>query len=330
VTLLGKLLKPLFEVSQQEVPSFPEEDNWTTQRLKKVVFTVTECCHITLRNSRFEILASRLDAYDEELRGFAYEGAGVGLAALDCFLPWKKRTRAFVDGPGSRYIYAVYLGAGMGLARIHRHPEPFRERLQDPIFSWVVLDGYGFHEGFFARRRYVKQHAVPAHLSGYARRVFDQGLGRSIWFSAGANIERVVSTIGSFDPSRHADMWSGVGLACGYTGGVDRPTIETLQSVVADIPCSGRDSHWSHLALGAVIAARARQQVGNLAAHNEIACEVLCGRTSKEAAHMADLALQDLPPDGIEPAYEIWRQRIRKQLISLRGEEMKSETPLVQ
>lgn len=319
MTLLGKLLKPLFEVSHRDVPSFPGDDNWTTQRLKKVVFTVTECCHITLRNSRFEALVPRLDAYDEELRGFAYEGAGVGLAALDCFLPWKNRTRAFVDGPGSRYLYAVYLGAGMGLARIHRHPEPFRVRLQDPLFSWVVLDGYGFHEGFFARRRYVEQRAVPVHLSGYARRAFDQGLGRSIWFSSGANIDRVVSTIGSFDPSRHADLWSGVGLACGYTGGVDRPTIETLQSVVANIPCSGRDSHRSHLALGVVIAAIARQRVGNPASHNEIACEVLCDLSSKEAAHMADLALQDLPLDGIEPAYETWRQRIRKQLVLLRG-----------
>lgn len=321
MTLLGQLLKPLFEVSQRDVPSFPADDNWTMQRLKKVVFTVTECCHITLRNSRFEVLVPRLDAYDEELRGFAYEGAGVGLAALDCFLPWKNRTRDFVDGPGSPYIYAIYLGAGMGLARIHRKPEPFRVRLHDPLLSWVVLDGYGFHEGFFDRRRSVEQRIVPTHLSGYARRAFDQGLGRSIWFSAGANVERVVTTIGTFDPSRHADLWSGVGLACGYTGGVDRPTIEMLQSVVTNIPCSDPGTYRSYLALGVVMAARARQQVGNLASHNEIACEVLCNLSSKEAAHMAELALQDLPFDGIEPAYEIWRQRIRAQLILLRGEE---------
>jgi hypothetical protein len=62
-----------------------------------------------------------------------------------------------------------------------------------------------------------------------------------------------------------------------------------------------------------VIAAKARQQVGNPASHNDIACEVLCGLSSKEAAHLADLALQNLPTDGVEPAYEIWRQRIEEQ-----------------
>ncbi|MFL5655789.1 MAG: DUF1702 family protein [Ktedonobacteraceae bacterium] len=322
MTLLGKLLKPLFEVSQKDVPSFPEDDNWTIQRLKTVIFTVTECCHITLKNSRFEVLVPRLDAYEDELRGFAYEGAGVGLAALDCLLPWKKRTRAFVDGPGSPYIFAVYLGAGMALARIHRQPEPFRTRLEDPVFSWVVMDGYGFHEGFFARRRYVEERAVPMHLSSYARRAFDHGLGRSIWFSAGANVDRVVSTIAAFAPARHADLWSGVGLACGYTGGVDRPTIETLQTAVGP--------HRSQLALGVVIAAKARQQVGNPASHNEIACEVLCGLSSKEASHLADLALQNLPTDGVEPAYEIWRQRIEAQFAVPAEGGLRSETSLVQ
>jgi hypothetical protein len=307
VTFLGAILKPLFEVSPKDVPAFTEENNRTTQRLKKVVFTVTECCHITFRNSRFEVLVPRLDAYEDELRGFAYEGAGVGLAALDCLLPWKNRTKAFVDGPGAPYMYAVYLGAGMALARLHRRPEAFLARL-DPVFCWTVMDGYGFHEGFFARRRYVEERAVPAHLSPYARRVFDQGLGRSIWFSDGAHVDRVVATIATFEPARHADLWSGVGLACGYTGGVDRATIEMLQTAV------GR--HRSQLALGVVVAAKARQQVGNPASHNELACEVLCGRSSKEAADLADVALHNLRIGGREPAYAIWRQRIETQLTT--------------
>ncbi len=304
MTFLGKILKPLFEVSPKDVPTFTE-DNRTTQRLKKVVFTVTECCHITFVNSRFEVLVPRLDAYEDELRGFAYEGAGTGLAALDCFLPWKNRTRAFINGPGSHYLYAVLLGAGMGLARIKRRPEPFIARL-DNAFSWVVMDGYGFHEGFFAWRRTVGEQVVPAYLSSYARRVFDQGLGRSIWFSAGANVDRVVATIASFPPERQVDLWGGVGLACGYTGGVERATVETLRSAVG--------THRSQLALGVVIAARARQHVSNPVPHNEMACEVLCGLSSEEAARLTNAALQNLPTDGVEPAYEIWRQRIKAQL----------------
>lgn len=305
--LLGKILKPLFEVAPKDVPAFTEEDNWTTQRLKQVVFTVTECCHLTLRNSRFEVLVPRLDAYEEELRGFAYEGAGVGLAALDCFLPWTNRTRDFIDGPGSHYTYAVLLGAGMGLARIHRKPEPFLARLNN-VFSWAVMDGYGFHEGFFAWRRTVEEQVLPGHLSSYARRSFDYGLGRSIWFTAGANVERVVATITAFPQARQADLWSGVGLACGYTGGVDRPTVESLQSAVGP--------YRSQLAVGVAAAAKFRHQGSNQAAHNEMACEVLWGLPSEEVARLADLALQNLPTNSGEPAYEIWRQRIQTQLAT--------------
>lgn len=301
MTLLGKILRPLFEVSQKDIPSFPDDDNWTTQRLKKVVFTVTECCHIAFINSRFEVLVPRLDAYEDELRGFAYEGAGVGLAALDCLLPWKKRIRAFIDGPGKPYNFAILLGAGMALARLHKQPERFLMSL-DPVFRWVVMDGYGFHEGFFAWHRYVEERAVPLHLSRYARRVFDQGLGRSIWFSSGANVERVVATVASFSSVRQADLWSGVGLACGYTGGVERATIEALRLAV--------DPYQPQLALGVAVSAMARQQVGNLASHNELACEILWGTSSELVAQMAHLALPKLPIDGVETAYEIWRQRI--------------------
>jgi Protein of unknown function (DUF1702) len=306
MTALGKALKPLFEVSKSDFGPPPDVENATTERLQQVVFTVTECCHITLRNSRFGSLVPKLDAYDEELRGFAYEGAGVGLAALDTWLPWRRRTAQFVAGPAARYLYAIYLGAGMGLARMHRDPEPFRVRLDDPLFSWVVLDGYGFHEGFFRYDRYVTGQQLPKHVHGYGRRAFDHGLGRSMWFSTGATVTAVVNAIGAFPGSRRPDLWSGVGLACGYTGGVDHDTLEQLRLAAGDC--------LDDLKVGVVVAANARHMVGNLAGHNEAACQVLCGMTSQQAADIAGLAVPELPAYGAEPAYEIWRQHIRHQL----------------
>ena len=305
MTVVGKLIRPLFEVAPKDIPPLPE-DNATARRLKQVVYTVTDCCHLTLLHSRFSSLVPRLDAYDEELRGFAYEGAGVGYAALDTWLPWKSRTRDFVAGPAARYLYAVYLGAGMALARMRRNPQPFRLRLADPVFGWVVLDGYGFHEGFFAHRRTVGRREYPRAITGYARRAFDHGLGRSIWFSTGADVERVAATIGLFPPGRHADLWSGVGLACGYTGGVDRAAVQRLPDAAGD--------HRRQLGVGAAIAAKARHQVGNPATHNEIACDVLCGMPSAAAAALADEALAGLPGDGPPPAYEVWRMRIQERL----------------
>ncbi|HEY1349649.1 MAG TPA: DUF1702 family protein [Ktedonobacteraceae bacterium] len=314
MSAFGNLLKPFFGVSE-EFTSFHAEDYQAGQRLKTVVRAVTRGCQVTLASSNFETMVARLNTFDVELRGFAYEGAGIGLAALDTLLPWGNRTRAFLDGPGSEFIYAVPLGAGMGLARLRRKPEPFLKRL-DPVLGWLILDGYGFHEGFFASRRALKAQKVPQHLSPYARRVFDHGLGRSIWFTGNTEVARVAETINTFSESRRADLWSGVGLACGYTGGADRAAIESLKRLV------GR--YAPHLAMGAAIAANARHTVGNPSRYVELSCEYLCGVSSARASQMVDQARQDLPPDGVVPAYEVWRQRLVRQFASSLSQEVTS------
>jgi len=313
----GQILKPFFGVSDKEASSFSEDDRRAAQRLETVIRLVTRGCQITLQNSNFAVLVPRLNEGDPELRGFIYEGAGIGLAALDCLLPWKKRVKDFLDGPGSTYIYAVPLGAGMGVARLRRNPERFMRHL-DPVLGWIIVDGYGFHEGFFSRKRYIEKQEVPKHLSAYARRVFDHGLGRAIWFVRSTNVERVAATIASFPLERQADLWSGIGLACGYTGGVDHATVKALQVV------AGHYQH--HLALGAAIAANARHEVGNPSPHAERACEVLWGLPSETVSHMTDAARENLPPDGDEPAYEVWRQRLVAQSIAQKS----GETRLVQ
>jgi hypothetical protein len=309
MTILGTAMRPMFAVTPTDVPVLTNGSGPTTERLTKVVYTVTECCELTLTSRHEATLTAKLDAYPEELRGFAYEGAGVGLAALDLLLPYKRRTRRFVDGPAGDYIFAVYLGAGMGLARLHRNPESFRRRLGDPVMSWVVLDGYGFHEGFFAHRRHVQERATPAWLSGYGQRAFDHGLGRSIWFATGADVKRIQATVDGFPEQRRGDLWSGVGLACGYTGGVGDSGVRQVRSLAG--------VHLPRLAEGVVLAARARHQVGNPGSEIETACQVICGLDSDEAAEVAAAALAGLPTDDIDPAYEIWRQRIRSQFTNL-------------
>ncbi len=42
-----------------------------------------------------------------------------------------------------------------------------------------------------------------------------------------------------------------------------------------------------------------------------MACQVLCGQSALAAAEVTDRELRDLPPDGQEPAFEIWRRRIQ-------------------
>ncbi len=306
MSAIGNMLKPVFGVSERYT-SFNEEDQQAARRLKTVINTVTKGCQITLQSGNFDILVHRLDAFDVELRGYVYEGAGIGLAALDSLLPWGNRTRAFLDGPGSAFIYAVPLGAGMGLARLRRKPEKFLARL-DPVLGWLIVDGYGFHEGFFSPKRALQKQEVPVHLSPYGCRVFDHGLGRSIWFTSSTNVERVTNMIARFPEARRADLWSGVGLACGYTGGVNEGAIATLKDLVGD--------YRYHLAMGVAIAANARHTVGNPSRYVKLACEILCGISSEEASYIVDVARENLPPDGVEPAYEVWRRRLVDQFAA--------------
>lgn len=307
MSVLGKLRRSLLGASFEKVASFRGGDSATWQRLEKVARTVVQGYNMTLEDSTFEVLIPRLNAIEPEFRAFAYEGAGMGLMLLDCMLPWQKRFHAFVDGPGSPFTYVAYIGAGEAIATLHKHPERLLARL-DPLLGWLGMDGYGFHEGFFSRRRYIEEKTIPTHLSHHARHIFDQGLGRSIWFLEGADIDRIAATVATFSATRQADLWSGVGVAYSSTGDRDRAALEALW--VAAGP------HHTRLAQGAAVVALARQQAGIPVAHTDLACEVWCSLSSDRAAHIADAARQNLPPDGTESAYEIWRQRIEAQFVA--------------
>lgn len=310
MTALGKLRKSLFGIPSEKAvfsqPGFVEEA-WL--RFQPVAHSLVEGYHATLEDSRFEVLVPRLNAIDPDLHGFAYEGAGMGIAALDIMAPWKNRLQAFVGpgGPAAAHIYPIYVGVGLALARLRRNPERFLIRL-DPLLNWVIVDGYGFHEAFFSWRRTVEEQVTPAHFSSYALRLFDQGMGRAIWFASGALLERVTTIIATFPPSRQAELWSGVGLASSYAGGGDRAALERVQK--------NAGPYQVQLACGAAIAARGRHQAGNLTAHTDLACEVYCGLSSDEAFHITNVASENIPTNGVEPAYEIWRRRIQTQLVS--------------
>ncbi len=248
-------------------------------------------------------LAHRLALVPGEFGGFAFEGAAMALALLDLITPWKRdRWRGFTDSFGQAHIYMMHVGLGWALARLRRRGAHHLTRL-DPLLGWLAIDGYGFHEGYFNWRRYVAQRAAPTRLDGYARRVFDQGLGRSIWFVQGADVSVIAETVGGFEAARRADLWSGVGLACAYAGGVGREAVLFLQAAAGE--------YRPQLAQGAAFAAKTRLRAGNVNAYTEAACRVLCACTVGAAAAVTDAALADLRAEGALPAYEVWRRRIQ-------------------
>ncbi|HEU4390593.1 MAG TPA: DUF1702 family protein [Blastocatellia bacterium] len=303
-SLLIKARRTLFGVSLDEVTLARRGFHATSEsqriRLERIGGTFLAGYHAALEESSLSRLETLLNAIELEYRGFAFEGAGMALALLDLVTPWKgSRVDALLRGPGDAHIYMVHVGVGWAFARAPFGTMTAFRRL-DPILRWLALDGYGFHEGYF--------HWSPEtpnrrpRFDGYRARAFDQGLGRSLWFVAGSDVGRIAGLVSQFDATRHADLWSGAGLACAYAGSLDRETIETLRVL------AGRFA--PNLAQGAAFAAKARQRAGNPAQHTELACQVLCGVSAPTAAGITDLAFERLPANGEGTGFETWRQRI--------------------
>lgn len=309
--------RPMAEVRRRLLGISPEEATFKrrgfhdraperTRRLEQVGRTFLHGYHAALADEEPEALASRLELVEETFRGFAYEGAAMGLALRDELTPWRRgRVQAFLGGAGSRHPYMIHVGVGWAIARLPwlRRNVVRATRNLDPLLRWLAVDGYGFHEGYFNWRLYTARPKSFERFRGYALHAFAQGLGRSLWFVEGADVSRLPSAVASLPKHLHADLWSGVGLACAYAGGAGEREVESLRDAASDFG--------AELAQGAAFAAKTRLRAGNPTGHTEAACRILCGISSKSAAEVTDRTLAGLPEDGDVPAYEVWRLRIQ-------------------
>jgi hypothetical protein len=299
---------------------FHVRDAAVAERLESIGQTFLRGYHAALADRGGAALARSLYSVHAEMQGFAFEGAAMGLTLLDHLLPMNRdRFHRFLHAEGAAHLYMLHVGAGWALARLpwlRWRVDSFISTL-DPLARWLALDGYGFHQGYFYWPDSVRCQEVPRGVASYARRAFDQGLGRSLWFVEGAAAARIAATISAFPQARQADLWSGVGLACAYAGGRDEAHLELLREAAGP--------YLAEAAQGAAFAAKARQRAGNPAHHTELACDIFCGISMQAAAGVTDQALLDLPPDGAEPAYEIWRRRIQK---SFQGQLIATYQPL--
>lgn len=303
------LLKHIFGISPAEATfarrGFDQHDTATRCRLEHIGYTFLHGYTIALEEEQLSLVEARLNEVEPELRGFAFEGAAMALVLLERIFPWSRnRLQQLLSGCAQDHIYMAHVGIGWALARLPLFHKQYCARL-DPLLRWLAIDGYGFHEGYFYWRSYIVNHHLPKHLSGYACHVFDQGLGRSLWFVKGGHVGKIAATVNDFPLPRRADLWSGVGLACAYAGGVERSAVTELRAQAG--------SYLPQVAQGVAFAAKARQRANIPAYHTEMACEILCGMSGNDAAYVTDLALDGLTHSKTIPAYEIWRRRIQAQ-----------------
>jgi hypothetical protein len=286
------------------------EDNGPAirERLRTIGEAFLEGYHAALLDDDPERLAARIDAIvPAEFRGFACEGAGMGLAVGDCLAPWRPpRLRRFAEGPGRHQAWIVHVGAGWAYARLPVGVERAARRL-DPAGRWFAVDGYGFHQGFFRGPRYIEGHEPPRRLSPFGCCAFDHGLGRSLWFVKAGHPERLAAAVAAFPPERQPRLWGGIGLAAAYAGGVEQAALESLRAQ------SGR--FLPELRVGVALAAATRARAGNPAEWTNRAAVLLCDASADRLAAVVEATGNRLADRPDLPAYGVWRERIRHELI---------------
>jgi enediyne biosynthesis protein E2 len=287
----------------------------TTERLESVPQAVICGFEWAIQARNQWEVERRLIMVDPELRGFAFEGATMAFTILDA-MGRGHRARDLLEGPGRPHIFLAYIGMGFAMARL---PRPlWKKVLPDlenceyhPTMSWLAVDGYGFDRAYFDTRRWVDGQHVPAPYAwegspDYFLRAVDQGIGRALWFICGASVPAVAAAVGRFASSRHADLWSGVGLAAAFAGGCGPDGLTALRRLA--------EGYRAELALGVVFAAKARSYAGFVPDYTQAAAVALTGLRVDAAATLADATSPGPAGAGGVPAYELWRQNIRDRL----------------
>lgn len=297
---------------------FPARPPGHDEQLDRVPQAVVAGFETALDSPTMNDLVQRLSLYQEDLTGFAYEGAAMAYTITDA-ITGKKRLPELLTGPAAPHLFLSYIGVGFALARLpHRlwsrasldiEAPPYH-----PTLSWLVVDGYGFDLAYFNADRYVRRQEQPKQHtwlgdSTYFPHAVDQGIGRAIWFIDGADVQRVVETVGTFPKNRRPDLWSGVGLASTFAGPLTQSAASTLRSAAINDGCS------SDLATGSVLAAKARHHSGCVPANTKQACSVLTGVDSATAADLADATADERFMPGPTP-YDNWRRAIAAELCA--------------
>jgi enediyne biosynthesis protein E3 len=246
----------------------------------------------------------RLAERPVSLRGFFAEGAAMGAAVRGLATPWHSPLRAVVAALTPCYVHLAHVAAGWAMARAPWAATRIWRAL-DPTLAPLALDGRGFHDGYFLGDHALDGRRRPAGLAGA---VYDQGTGRSLWFSRGADVDAVESAIRRFDDGRRADLWAGIGLACVYAGGADAAGIDRLMA------SAGRDLRW--LRQGAAFAVAALARAGDVLPEPARAAERISGMPHDALAPLADEALRGAMASGLDPLsrYQDWRARVASAL----------------
>ena len=301
---------------QPQVPLIPQKDllarrdfklpdGPASERLRQMeqIFTIGLLCSVQQQDPS-AIDATEYGIAPEDTCVF-YEGAAMGLTILDLLTPWKKdRWQTLLEGNGAPHKFVMHVGMGMGIARLNQR---IGNRLQklDPLLRWLVIDGYGFHHGYCNSKQFVRKQARAGGRvrCSFSSRVFDQGLGRAIWFVEAGCPQNIAKAIKKFSSNRQPDLWIGIGVAASHAG-ADPTTLKELKSI------SGK--YFEYLAQGTAFGAAVRHDTGVVPAHTSDACMELLNSTPELAHSLVLVQSHQLAISARDQHYDRWQRHIRE------------------
>lgn len=256
-----------------------------------------------LERDNMKVIIAYLENTNAEFRAVAYEAVSMALALKDL----KKGNtlelwRPFMEVPAGAYISQVHVGLGWAIAQENKSYDILSSI--EYLMRSRVFDGCGYYDGTFRSRQTIKNKKLPENLNEANLHYYDQGLGRSIWYKCLGDPALVSEMIGSFQSSRHPDLWRGIGIASAYVGGFDEKMLNDLFSIAA--------AHQKQLATGTALAARGRIMSNTVTPDMELVCRLWWNLSAKDITSITE---ELLPLMNAENIYDIWMEAIEKRFV---------------
>jgi len=230
--------------------------NAVSQKIERIRSVFLDTQLFFANNPESAALISYLENTEPAFRSIAYESASMAIALKD--LENNDRLDQwlhFANGPASKHKAQVYIGLGWAIAKLNLPFTAIVASIETALYHRVA-DGCGYYDGSFRQRHAVQNMQQPVYLPLSAMPIYDQGLGRSLWYSCNADIDKIKNKIESFPAERHAGLWRGIGIAVAYVGGCNDDTLKMLLQYAS--------ANAVQLACGSALAARSRMQANTM------------------------------------------------------------------
>ncbi|WP_373491173.1 DUF1702 family protein [Parasphingorhabdus sp.] len=285
------------------VRGFDLADKSHEERLESIGKAFLRGYNLTLTAQSFGQFRQAMAQETDLLRGFFIEGGAMGSALVDS-LPFRKpMLPRYLQLFGEQYPILIHAGVGLTISKLSWREKGILAEL-DPFYRWLAYDGLGYHNMYFEPEKTLT--GPKRALEGYASRAYDQGAGRGIWFTSGADVGKAAATIATMATDRQPDLWAGVGLALCYAGPAGAQAFLDAKRLAG--PCA------ADLATGVAIACTARVKDQSLLPETREAILSLWEKTPEALAERVEALRQSIPASAVADgtAYAAWRADIAR------------------